>query len=292
MSARVRSGPILGETNGVRVPLSGLVGPDPDPIGPGQGNQLPYLDAFEYLIIPDLSTRLAALRTGKIDQMGGINYEDAENINATAKGIMEAEGGLGGTPWIIYMNTQRSPFNDVKVRRALHMGVDLELIKNTLNYGKGIIQYWPIEYTAAYADCFLSIDDPDCPESVKELYVYNPDKAKQLLAEAGYPNGFKTTALIQQSEVDYLSVIKDMWKKIGVELELDVRDPGAVRSVYNTNEYDIVSRVGGRGPISVFYHMVTMIGVGAAKALPRGDDTYPPVYPKKKKKKNGSCKSN
>ena len=55
-----------------------------------------------------------------------------------------------------------------------------------------------------------------------------------------------------------------MWKKIGVELELDVRESGAVRSVYNTNEYDIVSRVGGRGPISVFYHMVTMIGVGAA----------------------------
>lgn len=235
-----------------------------DPIGPGMGNQLPYIDTFQYLIIPDASTRLAALRTGKIDRYGPVNYEDAENIRKTAPDIMEAEGALGGTPWYVYMNTQRTPFNELKVRRALLMGVDLELIKNTLNHGIGQILTWPIEYTPAYADCYLGLDDPDMPESVKELYVYNPEKAKQLLAEAGYPSGFKTTALISQNEVDYFSVIKDMWKKIGVDLELDVRETGAVRSVYNTNEYDIVGMVGGRGPISVFYHMVTMVGVGAA----------------------------
>ena len=235
-----------------------------DPIGPGQGNQIPYIDSLQYLIIPDASTRLAALRTGKIDAMVNIGYEDAENLRATAEGIMEAPGALGGTPWYIYMNSQREPFNNVKVRRAMLMSVDLELIRNTLNHGLGQILTYPIQYTPAYADCYLSLDDPDCPESVKELYVYNPDKAKTLLAEAGYPNGFKTTALISQSEVDYFSVIKDMWSKINVELELDVRESGAVRSVYNTNNYDIVGMTGGRGPISVFYHMVTMVGEGAA----------------------------
>jgi peptide/nickel transport system substrate-binding protein len=235
-----------------------------DPIGPGQGNQLPYIDSLQYLIIPDASTRLAALRTGKIDAMVNIGYEDAENLRATAKGIMEAPGAQGGTPWYIYMNSQREPFNNIKVRRAMLMGVDLELIKNTLNHGLGQILTYPIEYTPAYADCYLSLDDPDCPESVKELYVYNPDKAKTLLAEAGYPNGFKTTALISQSEVDYFSVIKDMWKKIGVDLELDVRESGAVTSVYRSGDYNITGTAGGRGPISVFYHMVTMVGEGAA----------------------------
>ena len=233
-----------------------------DPVGPGMGNQVPYIDSLQYLIIPDTSTRLAALRTGKIDQYSPVRYEDAENLRKTAPEMIEGEGQLGGDPWPIYMNTQRSPFNDIKVRRALLMGVDLELIKNTLNHGLGQILYWPIEYTPAYADCYLGLDDPDCPESVKELYVYNPDKAKQLLAEAGYPSGFKTSALISQNEVDYLSVIKDMWSKIGVELELDVRESAAVTSVYRSGEYDIVSRAGGRGPISVFYHMVTMVGDG------------------------------
>jgi peptide/nickel transport system substrate-binding protein len=233
-----------------------------DPVGPGMGNQVPYIDSLQYLIIPDASTRLAALRTGKIDQYSPVNYEDAENLRTTAPDLIEGEGQLGGTPWIIYMNTQRSPFDDIKVRRALHMGVDLELIKNTLNHGLGQILYWPIEYTPAYADCYLGLDDPDCPDTVKELFVYNPEKSKQLLAEAGYPNGFKTTALIWQSQVDYLSIIKDMWSKIGVELELDVRENAAVTSVYRAGEYDICSAVGGRGPISVFYHMVTMVGDG------------------------------
>jgi peptide/nickel transport system substrate-binding protein len=233
-----------------------------DPVGPGMGNQVPYIDSLQYLIIPDASTRLAALRTGKIDQFSPISYEDAENLRKTAPEMLEAEGQLGGTPWIIYMNTQRSPFDNLKVRRALLMGVDLELIKNTLNHGLGQILYWPIEYTPSYADCYLGLDDPDCPESVKELYVYNPTKAKQLLAEAGYPSGFKTSVLIAQSQVDYLSVIKDMWSKIGVELELDVRESAAVTSVYRSGEYDMVSAAGGRGPISVFYHMVTMVGDG------------------------------
>jgi peptide/nickel transport system substrate-binding protein len=235
-----------------------------DPIGPGQGNQLPYIDSLQYLIIPDASTRLAALRTGKIDAMVNVGYEDAENLRATAEGIMEAEGDLGGDPWYVYMNTQREPFNNIKVRRALLMGVDLELIRDSLNHGLGQILTYPIEYTPAYADCYLSLDDPDCPESVKELYVYNPDKARTLLAEAGYPNGFPATALITQTEVDYFSIIKGMWDKIGVELDLDVREAGAARSVYNTGDYDVCGSLGGRGPISTFYHMVTLVGEGSA----------------------------
>ena len=235
-----------------------------DPIGPGKGNQLPYIDAMQFLIIPDASTRLAALRTGKIDMMINIGYEDAENLRATAKGIMEGEGGLGGTAWYVYMNSQREPFSNIKVRRALLMSVDLELIKESLNHGLGQILTYPIEYTPAYADCYLSLDDPDCPESVKELYVYSPDKAKKLLSEAGYPDGFKCTALIGQNEVDYFSVIKEMWSKVKVDLELDVRESGAVRSVYNSGDYDVCGAAGGRGPISTFYHMVTLVGEGSA----------------------------
>jgi peptide/nickel transport system substrate-binding protein len=196
--------------------------------------------------------------------MVNIGYEDAENLRATAKGIVEGEGGLGGDPWYVYMNTQRAPFDNLKVRRALSMAVDLELIRESLNHGLGQILTYPIEYTPAYGDCYLSLDDPDCPDSVKELYVHNPDKAKTLLSEAGYPDGFKCTALISQNEVDYFSIIKEMWGEVNVELDLDVRETGAVRSVYNTGDYDVCGSAGGRGPISTFYHMVTLVGEGSA----------------------------
>ncbi|KKS33599.1 MAG: Extracellular solute-binding protein, family 5, partial [Parcubacteria group bacterium GW2011_GWC2_42_13] len=51
-----------------------------NPVGPGTGDQVPYIDALQYLIIPDASTRLAALRTGKLDRMANLTFEDAGQI--------------------------------------------------------------------------------------------------------------------------------------------------------------------------------------------------------------------
>jgi peptide/nickel transport system substrate-binding protein len=232
---------------------------DTDPIGPGKGNKLPYIDSFKYLIIPDASTRLSAFRTGKIDQMPNLNFDDAATIRSSAQGVKEREGILGGDPWWIFMNTQKAPFDNVKVRRALFMATDLEAIKRDINHGLGQILTWPVEYQPAYKDIYLGLDDPEMPASVKELYTYDPVKAKQVLADAGYPNGFKTTALIDQSEADYFSVIKDMWSKIGVDLSLNVQEAGARTALYRAANYEVTGISGGRGPLSVFYKMVTMV---------------------------------
>jgi peptide/nickel transport system substrate-binding protein len=233
---------------------------DTNPVGPGKGDQLPYIDTFKYLIITDASTRLAALRTAKIDRMPSVNYEDADAMRKSAPDLMENEGVQGGDTGYIYMNTQKAPFNDVRVRRALSMATDLQTIKDTINHGLGQILTWPVEYVPAYKDIYLGLDDPEMPDSVKELYTYNPDKAKQLLADAGFPNGFKTTALIIQSETDYMSIIKEMWSKVGVEMDLNIVDSGAGRPIYNSGNYEVTAFFGGRGPLSVFYHMVTMVG--------------------------------
>lgn len=229
-----------------------------DPVGPGKGNQLPYIDSIRFLIIPDLSTRQAALRTGKIDTSSGYDYEQSAVMRKTAPNLVEAEGALGGPCIYIYMNSQKAPFNDVKVRRAISMAVDLETIKEELNKGLGQILTWPAEKLPGYEDLYLGLDDPEMPDSVKELYVYNPDKAKQLLAEAGYPNGFKTSVLIQASETDYFSIIKDMLAKVNIDLSLNVQDLGAGRAMYNSGDYDMTGWYGGRGPITVFYNMVTL----------------------------------
>jgi peptide/nickel transport system substrate-binding protein len=229
-----------------------------DPVGPGKGNQVPYIDGLQFIIIPDLSTRQAALRTGKIDQSSPYNFEEAENMRKTAPKLKEAEGALGGPAIYVYMNTQRAPFNNLKVRRAMLMSVDLEMIKNTLNRGLGQVLTWPAEVWPGYEDLYLGLDDPEMPASVKELYTYNPTKAKQLLTEAGYPNGFKTSVLIAAPEVDYFSIIKDMWAKVGIDMALDVKDTGTRLTVYNSGNYDLTGAAGGKGPISVFYSMVTM----------------------------------
>ena len=86
-----------------------------------------------------------------------------------------------------------TPTSDVKVRRALMMATDFNAINNSQYGGLGQILSWPTWRTPEYADIYLGLDDPECPADVKALYTYNPDGAKALLKDAGYPSGIKLT---------------------------------------------------------------------------------------------------
>lgn len=192
-----------------------------DPVGPGQGNQLPYIDTLKYIIMQDASTRQAALRTAKLDQMGAMYLEDKDLMLKTSPDLEWASRGQWGvTP--IFMKTTDAPFNDKKVRQAMMMATDFNEINEGLYSGLGDIISWPYFRVKGYEPLFVSLDDPDCTAAIKELYTYNPTKAKQLLAEAGYPNGFKTSLVLTSDAVDYYSIVQDMWSKVGIEIEMDI----------------------------------------------------------------------
>jgi peptide/nickel transport system substrate-binding protein len=218
-----------------------------DPVGPGKGNQLPYADAVTWLIIPDASTRMAALRTGKIDQLYDMAFEDALQMEKMTPELKKAPQDLVSVS-PIYMRTDKKdmPYSDIRARRAMMMAIDFKTIERDLYYDTGDIISWPYYYNKPYAPLYLGLDDPDCPDSVKELYSYNPDKAKQLLAEAGYPNGFKTELILQAPEVDYYSIIKDYWDDVGIDLQLDVMEAGVHFNINQgrTHEHMITSATG------------------------------------------------
>jgi peptide/nickel transport system substrate-binding protein len=200
-----------------------------DPIGPGKGQQLPYVENLKYYIIPDISTREAALRSAKLDMLTGFTPEDGA---AMARQVPELKRAPASTASIApaYMRTDIKPTSDVRVRRALMMATDFNAINNSLYQGTGQIISWPTWKAEGYEGIYLGLDDPEMPASVKELYTYNPDKAKQLLAEAGYPNGLKTTVTITNATttIDYYSIIKEQWSKAGVDLTLELKDPGQI----------------------------------------------------------------
>jgi peptide/nickel transport system substrate-binding protein len=211
-----------------------------DPIGPGKGNQLPYVDQVKTFFIPDNSTRLAALRTGKIDQNLNMTLEERDQMIQQCPDIKYNVAGWGGTG-SIGMKTGEAPFNDVRVRRAMMMSIDYNTINRDLYAGLADLVSWPYNYQKAYADLYLGLDDPDCPDSVKELYSYNPEKSKQLLTEAGYPNGFKFELSLQNTEVDYFSIIKDYFSKIGINMEFKIIESANLWNILGNRAYQAIS---------------------------------------------------
>jgi len=184
-------------------------------------NQLPYIDTLKVLIIPDLSTRLAGLRTGKVDNISSINTEDAKPIleaNPEMGSMKALTGGMA-----VCMRNDTAPFDDPRVRQALWLATNFQELTDVYYEGDAVTYYAPILPVLEYGHMFVPFDE--LAESSRELYSYNPEKARQLLAEAGYPGGFKTEVLVTTAaNIDMLSILKEYWAKIGVELELDVKD--------------------------------------------------------------------
>ena len=77
------------------------------------------------------------------------------------------------------------------------------------------------------------------PASVQELFSYNPEKARQLLKEAGYPNGFKANILVTgTTQIDEVSIFKDQWAKVGIELVLDTMESGSFSTVATARSHE------------------------------------------------------
>jgi peptide/nickel transport system substrate-binding protein len=229
-----------------------------DPIGPGKGNQLPYVETVQYLIIPDISTRLSAFRTGKVDQIENLSWEDAAQVLKENPQMPTQEGGYYPmSP--MYMRTDKAPYNDIRVRHALMMATDFNTIKQSLNGGKGIIVTWPWELLPGYEELYVAHDAPDATPKIKELYTYNPEKAKQLLAEAGFPNGFKTSLNLIQNDSSYYEMIASMWQKVGVELSLSIMDQPTLSKTTDALAYDHFT-TGGKSPVTTYYVGSTLRG--------------------------------
>ncbi len=210
-----------------------------NPIGPGKGDQLPYIENLKYYILTDLSTREAALRTAKLDRLGGFDPEATDLMRKSTPNLISAPAAT----WSIapaYIRTDKAPFTDKRVRRALLMATDFNTINKSLYRGLGQILSWPTWDTVAYHDIYLGLNDPDCPASVKELYTYNPEKAKALLTEAGFPGGFKTSIVLtnEERQIDYYSILKGQWAKVGIDLTLEPKEAGSIIPIAFAASYE------------------------------------------------------
>ncbi|MFC2070065.1 ABC transporter substrate-binding protein [Chloroflexota bacterium] len=209
-----------------------------DPVGLGKGNQIPYIDTVKILVVPDTSTQMAAIRTAKVDRLA-VLWSDAGNLKQTNPDLLykkfSADGGLTMS---MKLDNPELPFQDKNVRHALLMATDFETIVDDYYEGDAQILTFPFPYIEGYENAHLSLEE--APAEIQELYSYNPTKAKQLLTDAGYPDGFPTKITCRNipAEVDYLSIIKDQWSKVDVDLTIEPVDTGAFFSLWVTRAWE------------------------------------------------------
>ena len=148
--------------------------------------QLPFLDGVNYRVIRDEATQLTALRTGKLDIAEAVRWIAVDHLKETTPELQWTKSvAFVGT--FLSMRVDQEPFDDVRVRRALNMAVDKQAIVDKFWGGNAELFAFPMH--PDYKGFFQPLEQ--MPESVQELFRYDPEEAKRLLAEAGLEEGFR-----------------------------------------------------------------------------------------------------
>lgn len=192
------------------------------------GKQLPYLDGVEIVVIPESTVAWEEFKKGNIDLMRDVPERQ----------VGEARKMLGDNflylpqPGIYYFgfNMNKEPFKgNKKLRQAMNYAIDRERMNNLVMEGL---------FTPA-----TGVMPPSMPGFNKNLkgYTYNPEKAKQLMAEAGYPNGLKVTMQVNQSARNkaVAEAAQAQLAELGIDMEIKLVDWGVHLDMLDRGECDM-----------------------------------------------------
>ncbi|HXH12363.1 MAG TPA: ABC transporter substrate-binding protein [Alphaproteobacteria bacterium] len=182
---------------------------------------LPYLDGITYFIIKDTSARAKALRSGRVDvelrflppsEVDAIKEQLGDKI-VVAK--VQNIGNFG-----VIFNVDKKPFDDERVRKAMTLAIDRYDMVKTLAPITNLETVGGLSHPLT--QWALSQEELEQLPGFGRDHQANLREAKRLMAEAGYPNGFKTVLTnrnIKMPYIDFGVYLISSWKKIGVEAE-------------------------------------------------------------------------
>jgi len=210
-------------------------------------NKLPYFDALKLRIIPNQAEALAEMRAGRIDVVDQISPMLAREMAKTNPEILQIE--LSQTATTIDPRNDVAPFNDIRVRKAMQMAIDLPGIAK--NYYHGTVEPYPSTITSRQMKGW-GFPYEEWPQELKDEYAYNPMLARKLLAEAGYQQGFKTNIVADDAgDMQLLHIVKDYFAQIGIDMEIRPMESTAwMAFVLNGHKHDQLAQ----RPVSPFGH--------------------------------------
>jgi peptide/nickel transport system substrate-binding protein len=191
----------------------------------------PYLDEVIVKFIPDQAASLTALLAGDVDMIDKMVSENALVLESNP--LFKVIVGSMNTPQLLAINNARPPFDNILIRRALCYAIDRdEIIAGTVarpEWGTAIGSH-------------MSPLNPFYVDLVG-MYPHDPEYARQLLAQAGYPNGFQTTLYLPQPFEFHIrtgEIIAYQLREVGIDCSLQVLEWGQwIERVYSQWDYDM-----------------------------------------------------
>jgi len=177
-------------------------------------DNMPALNKITFKFVTEAGSRVAMLKTGEAQYVYPLPPEQVENIK-TDKNLTVEESSSVGERFIAF-NMTKKPFTDKKVRQALNYAIDKDTLINVVLKGFGT----PAE--SAIAPKVWGFQK-------QQMYPYDIEKAKQLLTEAGYPEGFETTFWCSNSTetLRLAEFIQQQWQAVGVKINLQTFESAA-----------------------------------------------------------------
>jgi peptide/nickel transport system substrate-binding protein len=194
--------------------------------------RMPGFTTLVYEIIPDESSRVAGMQTGSLDLAFGLSALAAEQLGRS-QGVTILETKGTGQAWAMPLDNifpeDASPLHDARVRRALLLAIDRQSIVDSLYRGFAEVPVGVVPPTTLGYDDSLEADE------------YDPDAAKELLAEAGHSsfeltlNSYSSTSTIPDFS-KLAETVAGYWSQIGVRTTLNIADPNTILPAWRARQ--------------------------------------------------------
>ncbi len=187
----------------------------------------PYLDGVTFKPIPDETVRLTNLLAGEVDWVDSLPPQRVTELATSGEVIVDKVSG--GDYWYIGVNTTREPFNDVRVRQAIAYAIDRAEVTAAAKWDTAAANQGPIP-----PDSFWYYDH--------QPYGRDLEKARQLLAEAGYPDGFETEFMptsFYEETVRTAQVLQAQLSQIGINADIRTLEWGTWLEEEGSGNYDM-----------------------------------------------------
>ena len=200
---------------------------------------LPYLDGIKYFMMKDLSARAKSVRSGRTHvELRGFPPAEVEAMKKQMGDKLVVRYPRVNIQWGVDFNHTAEPFTDVRVRKALSLAIDRYEMAKVLEPLTGL----NIVGGLMHPDSKFALPQEELQKypGFGKDHKANIAEAKRLLAEAGYPNGFKTqlsNRAIKLPYIDFGVYLTTAWKKIGVEAEHHLEESSTWLSSIRNNQF-------------------------------------------------------